>query len=100
MFETLFDLIATDECKHAGRLQMEFPSLGEPDWPWTAPFIKKKKGRGPKPAKKDAKTFYDFWLNFKTGKSFEWAAPFEPYGDEPAKLKRWAICYYLLHRLS
>lgn len=63
---------------------MEIPDFGEEDWPLQAPFIKtggNKKKKGPRPIKRDAKSFYDFWMNFTTKKSFEWARPFEVYEE-------------------
>jgi hypothetical protein len=33
----------------------------------------RKKGKGPKQMKKDAKTFYDFWTTFSSRKDFGWA---------------------------
>ncbi|KAI0759556.1 hypothetical protein BD413DRAFT_722231 [Trametes elegans] len=62
IYRNLFDRLAHDEKQY---VDVPLPSFGESTWPWLAPSK----------AEQDrcARTFYNYWTNFATGKVFEWA---------------------------
>jgi len=95
LYRCVFDeLIVQDECKFTDRSPATFPSFGYSTWPYNAPFAKiskrnKKKGKGPKLLKNDAKSFYDFWTTFSSQKDFGWAKVVDLDGMPDSGMKRW-----------
>ncbi|KAI0364749.1 DnaJ-domain-containing protein [Pilatotrama ljubarskyi] len=62
IYRNLFDRLAHDEKQYA---DTPMPSFGYSTWPWLPPSREEQD--------QCARTFYNFWTNFVTGKEFEWA---------------------------
>ncbi|KAI0324672.1 DnaJ-domain-containing protein [Cubamyces sp. BRFM 1775] len=61
IYRNLFDRLAHDEKQFS---DAPLPSLGYSSWPWLPPSKNEQD--------QCARTFYNYWTNFVTGKEFEW----------------------------